>query len=40
MWNALIRIHHAETESYKDIAVSIGNEKAVRVVGTVNGEIS
>ncbi len=33
VWNALTRIPYAETGSYKDIAVSIGNEKAVRAVG-------
>jgi methylated-DNA-[protein]-cysteine S-methyltransferase len=38
VWNALTRIPYAETGSYKDIAVSIGNEKAVRAVGTANGK--
>lgn len=31
-------IPYAETGSYKDIAVSINNEKAVRAVGTANGK--
>lgn len=38
VWNALINIPYAETGSYKDIAVSIGNEKAVRAVGSANGK--
>ncbi len=38
VWNALTEIPCAETVSYKDIAVSIGNEKAVRAVGTANGK--
>jgi methylated-DNA-[protein]-cysteine S-methyltransferase len=37
VWNALIGIHYAKTGSYKDIAVSIGNEKAIRAVGSANG---
>ncbi|NRD77350.1 methylated-DNA--[protein]-cysteine S-methyltransferase [Bacillus sp. BRMEA1] len=37
VWNALIEIPFAETGSYKDIAVSIGNEKAIRAVGSANG---
>lgn len=38
VWNALTKVSCAETVSYKDIAVSIGNEKAVRAVGTANGK--
>lgn len=38
VWNALKRIPNAETASYKDIAVSIGNEKAIRAVGSANGK--
>jgi methylated-DNA-[protein]-cysteine S-methyltransferase len=34
----LTKINYAETCSYRDIAVSIGNEKAVRAVGTANGK--
>ncbi|MBM7619966.1 methylated-DNA-[protein]-cysteine S-methyltransferase [Bacillus tianshenii] len=37
VWNALKEIPYAETGSYKDIAVSIGNEKAIRAVGSANG---
>ena len=37
VWNALTDIPYAETGSYKDIAVSIGNEKAIRAVGSANG---
>ncbi|MEH7076445.1 methylated-DNA--[protein]-cysteine S-methyltransferase [Neobacillus drentensis] len=37
VWNALTNIPYAETGSYKDIAVSIGNEKAIRAVGSANG---
>jgi len=38
VWNALVNIPYAETGSYKDIAVSIGNEKAIRAVGSANGK--
>lgn len=38
VWKALIEIPYAETGSYKDIAVFIGNEKAVRAVGSANGK--
>ncbi|MDP4549644.1 methylated-DNA--[protein]-cysteine S-methyltransferase [Alkalihalobacillus macyae] len=38
VWNALITIPYAETGSYKDIAVAIKNEKAVRAVGTANSK--
>jgi methylated-DNA-[protein]-cysteine S-methyltransferase len=38
VWNALTRIPYSETGSYKDIAVSIENEKAVRAVGSANGK--
>lgn len=37
VWNALTSIPYAATGSYKDIANSIGNEKAVRAVGSANG---
>ncbi|WP_339226141.1 methylated-DNA--[protein]-cysteine S-methyltransferase [Oceanobacillus sp. FSL K6-2867] len=37
VWNALTTIPYAKTGSYKDIAVSIGNEKAIRAVGSANG---
>jgi methylated-DNA-[protein]-cysteine S-methyltransferase len=38
VWNALTGIPFAQTGSYRDIAVSIGNEKAVRAVGSANGK--
>ncbi|WP_342513827.1 methylated-DNA--[protein]-cysteine S-methyltransferase [Sporosarcina sp. FSL K6-1522] len=38
VWDVLTTIPYAETGSYKDIAVSINNEKAVRAVGTANGK--
>lgn len=38
VWNALTMIPYSETGSYKDIAVSIENEKAVRAVGSANGK--
>jgi methylated-DNA-[protein]-cysteine S-methyltransferase len=38
VWNALTKVSCAETVSYKEIAVSIGNEKAIRAVGTANGK--
>jgi methylated-DNA-[protein]-cysteine S-methyltransferase len=38
VWNALTSIPYAKTGSYKDIAVSIGNEKAIRAVGSANGK--
>ncbi|TQR14128.1 methylated-DNA--[protein]-cysteine S-methyltransferase [Psychrobacillus soli] len=38
VWNALTTIPYGETGSYKDIAISIGNEKAIRAVGSANGK--
>lgn len=38
VWTALTRITYAKTGSYKDIAVLIGNEKAIRAVGSANGK--
>lgn len=38
VWNALTTIPYGATGSYKDIAVSIGNEKAIRAVGSANGK--
>lgn len=38
VWTALTKIPYAQTGSYKDIAVSIGNEKAIRAVGSANGK--
>ncbi|RDW15171.1 cysteine methyltransferase [Oceanobacillus arenosus] len=37
VWKALTDVPYAKTGSYKDIAISIGNEKAIRAVGSANG---
>nr|WP_276612739.1 methylated-DNA--[protein]-cysteine S-methyltransferase [Psychrobacillus vulpis] len=34
----LIYLKNVETGSYKDIAVAIGNEKAIRAVSSANGK--
>ena len=36
VWKALLEIPYGETRSYKQIAVAIGNPKAVRAVGMAN----
>jgi len=36
VWNELLKIPYGETRSYKDIAIAINNEKAVRAVGMAN----
>ncbi|MEF9957224.1 MAG: methylated-DNA--[protein]-cysteine S-methyltransferase [Acinetobacter sp.] len=38
VWQALLEIPYGETRSYKQIAVQLGNEKAVRAVGAANGK--
>ncbi|WP_106769696.1 methylated-DNA--[protein]-cysteine S-methyltransferase [Paenibacillus faecalis] len=38
VWGALTEVSYANTASYKDIAVSIGQEKAIRAVGNANGK--
>ena len=38
VWKALQSIPYGETRSYKDIAVNIGNPKAVRAVGGANNK--
>ncbi|EAS41307.1 cysteine methyltransferase [Photobacterium profundum] len=38
VWDALCRVPYGETCSYKAIADSIGNPKAVRAVGAANGK--
>ena len=38
VWDALTKIPYGETRSYKDIAVAINNEKAVRAVGNANNK--
>ena len=37
VWKTLLTIPYGETRSYKEIALQIGNEKAVRAVGAANG---
>lgn len=37
VWNALLTIPFGETRSYADIAVQVGNPRAVRAVGAANG---
>ncbi|WP_025716970.1 methylated-DNA--[protein]-cysteine S-methyltransferase [Paenibacillus sp. 1-18] len=38
VWNALVKVEYGETAAYKDIALAIGNEKAIRAVGSANGK--
>lgn len=38
VWNALTTVPYGETGTYKDIAIAIGNEKAIRAVGSANGK--
>ena len=38
VWQALTAVPYGKTASYKDIAITVGNEKAVRAVGTTNGK--
>lgn len=38
VWNALEKIPFGKTVSYEDIAVAVGNAKAVRAVGLANGK--
>lgn len=38
VWYALTTVPYNKTASYKDIAIYIGNEKAVRAVGMTNGK--
>lgn len=38
VWQALLSIPYGETRTYKEIAVQLGNEKAVRAVGAANGK--
>lgn len=38
VWNELKNIPYGETRTYKDIAISIGNEKASRAVGMANNK--
>ena len=38
VWKELINIPYAETRSYKEIAVAVGNPKASRAVGMANNK--
>ena len=38
VWNELLKIPYGETKSYKEIALSIGNEKACRAIGMANNK--
>lgn len=38
VWKELLNIPYGSTCSYKDIAISIGNEKACRAVGNANNK--
>ncbi len=38
VWDELTNIGYGETKSYKDVAIKIGNEKAVRAVGMTNSK--
>ncbi|MGH8763338.1 MAG: methylated-DNA--[protein]-cysteine S-methyltransferase [Nitrosospira sp.] len=38
VWEALLTIPFGETRSYGEIAVQIGNAKAVRAIGAANGK--
>lgn len=38
VWSTLCDIPYGETRSYKDIAISVGNEKACRAVGMANNK--
>ncbi|MBP1177606.1 MULTISPECIES: methylated-DNA--[protein]-cysteine S-methyltransferase [unclassified Paenibacillus] len=38
VWNALVSVGYGKTTAYKDIALAIGNEKAIRSVGSANGK--
>jgi len=37
IWDALAKVKYGETATYMDLALSIGNENAVRAVGSANG---
>ena len=38
VWQALLNVPYGQTVSYLDIARAIGNERAVRAVGSANGQ--
>ena len=37
VWNELASVPYAASRSYKDLAVAVGSERAVRAVGSANG---
>src|SRR5262249_37140826 len=37
VWSQLLKVPFGETCSYEDIAIAVGNAKAVRAVGLANG---
>lgn len=37
VWNELLRIPYGETLTYMELAVKLGDAKAIRAVGTANG---
>ena len=37
VWNELLKIPFGKTISYKDLAIKLGDLKAIRAVGTANG---
>ena len=38
VWFQLLKIPYGETRSYKEVAISIGNEKACRAIGMANNK--
>jgi len=40
VWNQLMKIPYGETQSYKDVARAVDNERAFRAVGNANGRNS
>jgi len=40
VWNALLQIPYAETRSYKQQSIFLGDEKAIRAVASANGDNS
>src|SRR5262245_15024650 len=38
VWNKLLAIPYGETRSYEQMAIAVGDAKAVRAVGTANGQ--
>jgi methylated-DNA-[protein]-cysteine S-methyltransferase len=40
IWNALEKVRFSEIATYLDLALSIGNENAVRAVGNANSPLS